>query len=183
MKTRAIRGFSLVEVVIALGLFAFVLLIMLALLPTGIKSNKVSVEDTNAVGILSMIEADLRNTHPSLNSGKSQFFGLPLPYALNAVGSYTVNSTLSTNTLTSAYTTGVGDDGGAMSISSSPPPHYQATVIYTRVPSLTTSGSLAPVEARLIVNWPCLNTTTVSDLTNPSKTTGYLDVYVTFPAP
>lgn len=171
------------EVVIALGLFAFVLVIMLALLPTGIKSSKVSVEDTTAAGILTQLEADLRNTHPSLNSGKSQLFGLPLPYMLNASGAYAVNTGLSVNTLGPAYTIGVGSDGNPVALTANPPPHYQASVIYTRVPVLATAGSLAPVEARLIVTWPCLNTTTISDLTNPAKTSGYLDVYIAFPAP
>ena len=182
MKSGASNGFSLVEVVIALGLFAFVLVVMLALLPTGIKSNKASIEDTTAAGILTMLEADLRNTHPSLNGGKSQIFGLPLPYVASS-GTYTINTGLAVNTLSSTYTTGVGNDGSPVAVTTLPPPHYQATVIYTRVPAIATPGSLAPVEARLIVNWPCLNTSTVSDLTSPGKTAGFLDVYVAFPAP
>ena len=182
MKKRTLGGFSLVEVVIALGLFAFALLLMVALLPTGIKSNKVSVEETNAVGILTTLEADLRNTHPSLNAGKSQFFNLPLPYVLNASGNYVVNSALTVNTTTVPATcmTGVADDGSAVASTSTPPPHYQASIIYTSLPA---AGSLAPVEARIVVNWPCRNTTTVSDLSNPSKVSGFLDAYVTFPAP
>ena len=182
MKKSTLRGFSLVEVVIALGLFAFALLIMVALLPTGIKTNKVSVEETNAVGILTTLEADLRNTHPSLNAGKSQYFGLPLPYILNASGNYVVNSALAVNNTTVPATcmTGVADDGSAVLSTATPPPHYQASVIYT---SLPTAGSLAPIEARIVVTWPYRATTTISDLSNPAKVSGFLDAYVTFPAP
>ena len=167
------------EVVIALGLFAFALLTMAALLPTGIHSNKVSVQETSAVGILTLLEADLRNTHPSLNSGKSGIFGLTLPYTLNG-GNYMENAALTANTLAPGYTTGVGADGSVSLVTAKPTPQYQATVIYTVVPP---SASLAPVEAHLIVNWPCISTATVSDLTNPAKVTGFVDTYVAFPSP
>lgn len=179
MNKSTSRGFSLVEVAIALGLFAFALLIMMALLPTGIRSNKVSVEETNGVGILTMLEADLRNTHAALNGGKSQVFNLPLPYVITS-GTYTLNPALTLATLNSSSTTGVGDDGSPVATGSGPPPHYQATIYYT---SLPTGGSLAPIEARLIVNWPYVNTTSVADLSNPSKVSGFLEAYVTFPAP
>jgi hypothetical protein len=162
---------------------------MLALLPVGIQSNKISVEETEAAGILMTLEADLHNTHPSLNNGLSQIFKLPLPYSATSSGNYQETETFPASTFTTGYTytTGVAENGTAVPVTTVPLPPYQATIIYTRLPSLTvstaTSESLAPMEARLIVNWPCRNTANIYDLTNPGKVSGYLDAYVAFPSP
>jgi uncharacterized protein (TIGR02598 family) len=181
VKRQLSGGFSLVEVVIALGIAAFALLTLLTLLPTGIKSNRVSVEDATATSILTLLEADLRNSHPLLANGKSQFFGLPLPYSADSTGKYSVNTSLLANTLTPSYTVATDVEGNPIASGSTVHPHFQATVIYITLP---VSPSLAPVEARLIVSWPYQPTTTTpSDLSNPAKVTGFIDAYVTFPSP
>ncbi len=172
-------AFSLVEVVIALGIASFALLTIMALLPTGIKSNQVSVQETEASGMLTTLAADLRNTHPLAASGKSLLFGLPLPYA-QSLGQTTANTTLSTNTL---YTIGLDNTEKPISLTSTPPPTFQISVIYINIPQLAVAGSTAPIEARLIVNWPAKNTQDVSDLVNLSKVTKYVESYVTFPMP
>ena len=53
------RGFSLIEVTIALSVAAFCLLAILGLLQTGITSQRATVEQTAATGIASMIFSDL----------------------------------------------------------------------------------------------------------------------------
>ncbi len=166
------RGFSLVEVVMAIGLAAFVLVSLMALLPLGIKVNKTSAEETRAVNILTSLEADLRNAR-SPNS----LFGFPLPYVTDAAGT-TFNPALTTNTtntLATNATKGLQEDETPGAIASS---RYQASVIYTTIPP---AGSLLPVEARLIVNWPASTNTLPQDLV--SKSQGYVETFVSFPAP
>lgn len=173
------RGFSLIEVVLALGIMSFALLSVMALLPIGIKSNKISTEETFAVNLLTTLEEDLRGTHPLANSGNSQIFNLKMPYVLTA-GRPVFNTSLAANTLASGYTIGMTDTGVTSSISATVRPRYQVSVIYTKIPA---AGSLASAEARLIVNWPALSTTTVSQLTSLSNVEGYVETYVAFPAP
>jgi type II secretory pathway pseudopilin PulG len=187
-------GFSLVEVVIALGVVTFALLSVMALLPIGVKINQVSAEETRAAMILTALESDLRNTYPSAifngrAAGRSQIYGLTLPYALSA-GTVVANSTLVAQNMSTAlasaasgfFTTGLDANEKTVTASQS---RYRATVIYTRVP---TSGSLAPIEARLIVNWPGLSesgttTYTIADLTDLTKVSGFVEETVTFQVP
>ena len=80
MKRRFSRNaFSLVEVTIALGIAAFSLIAVFGLLPTGVTSNKATIEQTAAVNLLSAICADLRATPAT--SGVSSQFGITIPAA------------------------------------------------------------------------------------------------------
>jgi len=169
-------GFTLVEVVIALAVFAFALLSILALLPLGLKSNRVSSEEVRATCILTALEADLRNTHPLENSGKSKYFGLVLPYTIDASGHVTLNRTLSTNTLSADTSVGLDENEQPATAAL----RLQVTVLYTRVPP---AGSHGPIEARFIVSWPWRNTTDPIALTAPGNTGGFVESYVTFPSP
>jgi uncharacterized protein (TIGR02598 family) len=64
MKTnpplQRIAAFSLVEVTFALGVAAFCLLVLLGLLPTGLKTQQSSIQQTTANAIISTIWSDLR---------------------------------------------------------------------------------------------------------------------------
>lgn len=183
MRRCDLAGFSLVEVAMALGIVSFALLSLVALLPVGIKTNQISSEETRAAFILSTLEADLRNTHPLANArGTSRLFGLILPYAMDATGTrVTLNTTVAPNTLSSVYSTGLNEDHTTVSYASTlPRPRYQASVIYTTIPAI---GSGAPLHARLIVNWPAVNTTDISKLTSLKSVQGYVEAYVTFPSP
>jgi type II secretory pathway pseudopilin PulG len=57
MNSRDARAFSLVEVVIALGIFTFCITILLGLIPVGLKSARSVSEEGNAVHIASSIFA------------------------------------------------------------------------------------------------------------------------------
>ncbi len=174
-------GFSLVEVVIALGVVSFALLTMMALLPLGLETNRVSAQETRAACILTELEADLRNTHPLANGGKSQNFGLALPYQYDATsGRVMLNTSLSTNTVSAANSIGLNENEETSSITAVPPPSYQATVVYTRVPG---AQAHSPIEARLVVGWPCRNTLDPLTLTSPANVAGFVESYVSFSAP
>ena len=56
------RGFSLVEVTLALGVAAFCLIALLGLIPLGMQTNQSAVSQTAAASILSSVIADLRAT-------------------------------------------------------------------------------------------------------------------------
>lgn len=186
------NGFSMVEVALALGVIAFALLSVVALLPIGVKSNQVSADETRAAGILTLLETDLRNTHPQAGagaaSGKSLLFHLPLPYALDG-SQNRILANPPTHTLASGNSTDLLENETiAPSPSSNPPPRYQASVVYIR----SLPNSLTPLEARLIVNWPPVNLNDpalaseekkIAALTDTSKISGYVEAYVTFPAP
>src|SRR6266481_6118983 len=53
-------GFSLVEVTLALGVAAFCLIAVLGLLPTSLKTQQTSIQQTTANQIISQIFSDLR---------------------------------------------------------------------------------------------------------------------------
>jgi uncharacterized protein (TIGR02598 family) len=169
------NGFSMVEVALALGVVAFALLTLLALIPLGVKSNQISAEETRAAFILTLLETDLRNTHPLLDVGWSAQFGLPLPYQVDGDGNLLLNASLLDRTL---YSTGVDESERPASLAAGRQ-RYQVSVIYT----LPATGSVEPVRARLVVSWPSLNTTQASDLTDPAQTSGFVEAFATFPLP
>ena len=175
------RGFTLVEVVLALGLLTFVGVALMALLPVGIRSNQVSAEESEAANLLTMLESDLRGTHPSANSGKSRHFGLTLPYTLNAGGQTVLNTAVQINTFSPSYSTGWTDRGAVVPYTATSHPRYQASVIYTQLPTATTPGS--PIQARLIVNWPAISAQSPASLTSPKSVSGFVETWVTFPSP
>ena len=71
-------GFSFVEVMLALGIAAFCLVPILAMLPIGLTSNKNTVEQTEAANLVSLIEADLRSA-PKTTGAKSPVYQVAIP--------------------------------------------------------------------------------------------------------
>ncbi|MBN8712285.1 MAG: hypothetical protein J0I10_23170 [Verrucomicrobia bacterium] len=169
-------AFSLVEVVMALGIISFALLTVLALLPLGMKSNLSSVEETRACNILTSLEADLRNSFSEATPATSAIFQLPAPY--KSGGSPSRPAFNDSLTAGSFYTTGLDED--EMPVGPGRGVRYQASLVYIRIPS---SGSLAPIQARLVVSWPCLPSATAADVTDQSKVNGFVESLVTFPSP
>lgn len=167
----------MVEVALALGIFAFALLAILALLPLGIKSNFISAEESRAICILSAVEADLRNSDPA--GARSQIFGFLLPYSTNAAGRIQFNNAVASPTaaLGDGVTTGLDD--GERPVPVAGRPRFQASVIYTSVPG----GSLLPLQARLVVNWPAVADTALSAVTESATVSGCVETLVSFPAP
>jgi type II secretory pathway pseudopilin PulG len=180
-------GFSLVELVVALGIVAFALISVMALLPIGIASIRQSNQELHAASILSLLASDLRNTDPRLNTtrpGCSLAYGLPLPYSITTTGRKSLAHSLAPVTtpgapLPAACTTGIGQDHTPAAVSAGFIPPFQATVLYTRVPA---SGN-APIHARLVVSWPWISGANVEDVTDLRKVQGYVETFVTYPAP
>jgi uncharacterized protein (TIGR02598 family) len=76
------NGFSLVEVALALAVAVFCLVTLMALLPVGLNSGRITTGETAANGILNEVVADLRATTPTSPIGgtaTSQQFGISIP--------------------------------------------------------------------------------------------------------
>src|SRR4029453_8177308 len=138
-------GFSLVEVTLALGVAAFCLLVLLGLLPAGVKTQHSSIQQTTANQIISTIFSDLRadiRLPPGLDSkvcgddpgpcAWGDFHGhwhdVAVPYTL-----YFTNEAKQTGTL--------NGDPPADAV-------FRATIIYRFPPSETTT------LAAITVTWP-----------------------------
>lgn len=76
MKPDLQRAFSLVEVVLAIGITAFALIAILGLLPVGLNTMRESVDEMVATGILTAVEADLRNVPE--DESNSPLYGVPV---------------------------------------------------------------------------------------------------------
>ena len=71
-------SFSLMEVTIALGVAAICLIGIFGLLPIGLQTDQNATEQSRALGISSVVIADLRAT-PGSGSGTSPQLGISIP--------------------------------------------------------------------------------------------------------
>ncbi|MEM6821597.1 MAG: hypothetical protein AAF558_06630 [Verrucomicrobiota bacterium] len=69
-------GFSLTEIVIALGVVSFGLVSLLGLFSTGLKTNKESMEDVQAANLVSLVLSE-RRAAPLASSGYAANFAIP----------------------------------------------------------------------------------------------------------
>ena len=86
---RAPQAFSLVEVTLALGIAVFCLVVVFGLLTVGLNTSAISVEQTNAVNLLSVVANDLRTASKPFPQGSatpssdgfydSPIYQLPVP--------------------------------------------------------------------------------------------------------
>jgi uncharacterized protein (TIGR02598 family) len=96
-KLFAAAAFSLVEVTLALGIAAFCLITVFALVPVAVLANRNATSQTAATNVMAAVVADLRAT-PATNSTSSQFgitFGRPKALYFDGSGVFT--TLLSTN--------------------------------------------------------------------------------------
>jgi uncharacterized protein (TIGR02598 family) len=122
------RGFSLVEVTLALGVAAFCVLALLGLLPLGVQTNQSSTSQIAAGALLSSVIADLRAT-PISNPTSAQYavtFGTANVLYFDGEGRPVTSAALSSNR------------------------RYRLTISFPPGPR----GSVAPTFARLKVSWP-----------------------------
>ncbi len=70
---KSLRGFSLVEVTLALGIITFGLIAVMGLLPTGLKLTKQSADEVAAVNIMTGISASLQKAGSTCSSGTDYY--------------------------------------------------------------------------------------------------------------
>jgi uncharacterized protein (TIGR02598 family) len=120
------RGFSLVEVTIALGIAGVSLIAIFGLLPIGAQTNRNSTSQTAAVNILAAITADLRATPNSISPTGQYHLTLGTPQTLYF------------------------DDVGAFASAPTGTSKYRVDVSYPA----TTGRSRAATYVKLVVIWP-----------------------------
>lgn len=131
---RVVRGFTLVETVLAVGVASLCLTSVFGLLPAGISSNHSSAEQTTATNLLTAVAADVR--------------GLAASAASTSTSSTVYKIDLSGGSAASAPTQiYVGDDG--MPVTSVRDARYQLNVWVT--PASATTGA---TMVRTMVSWP-----------------------------
>lgn len=87
-------SFSLIEVVIALGVASFCLIAVFGLLPVGVQTNQNAISQTAAVGIACAVIADMRAT-PKMASTSAQFgvtFGTARTLYFDNEGGFSISS-------------------------------------------------------------------------------------------
>jgi len=136
-------AFSLVEVVIAIGVFSFCLLILIALVPVGLTSNKSTRDRTIVADLCSSLETDMRET-PTANT-TSPLYQIPMPTA-----GATTSITLYDNYLSTTNT---------FSTTRMPDSQYRFTITLT--PPAATSPN-DPVTANILASWPAAASTNIA---------------------
>ena len=142
------NAFTLVEVTLALGVALFCLITVFALLPTGVNSNKASLEQTAATSVLRAITADLRATPNPLpyQAQTSAQFGISIPAAGEPPAPVPPLPIY----------IGENEQSGT-SLASVTNPRYLLSVWMTPP---TAAGSRQATLARLLLTWPSAATTT-----------------------
>jgi len=145
-KNRSSAAFSLVEVVVALGVVVFCLLTVLGLLAVGITTTHDSTAQTSATNILNAVAADVEST-PNLTASyppssarggiaeTSAIYGITVP----------AKGTASTPTPRTIY---IGEDSQVTSATSA---LYQLNV-WTTGATATQQETLV----RLLISWPAM---------------------------
>jgi uncharacterized protein (TIGR02598 family) len=168
-------GFSLVEVVVALGVAAFCLLTLMGLLVVGINGSSMSAQQSVAVNIATAVATDLRatplncqNYTPSLKL-YSPRFGITVPAPTAGNGMQTFYVSVDGTPLTQVYP----------ATTSTPPANtaYRVTVQGPLRPTVTGQRVASPVF--ILVTWPGLadptEATWPSHFTGSFQTSIYLD--------
>jgi uncharacterized protein (TIGR02598 family) len=131
-------AFSLVEVTLALGVAAISLLAIFALLPVGVRTNQIAIEQTASTDILSAVAADLRATPVAVPRGSatvSPRFAIEIPA-----------NPLAAATTTTLFFTGQGQFSANIKADS----RYRVTVTF--LPNGT--GARSATFVHLKATWP-----------------------------
>lgn len=140
-------AFSLTEVVLALGISAFCLLVLLGLLPVGLNSNQSSREETSALNIASRMIADLQSIPKGKAAGGANqaVDGLSIPEAGENGGTQTVY-----------YTETPSDLDRTHNFQSSPDNNTRFRITATLTPPASASGTAQHTATcvHLLVSWP-----------------------------
>jgi uncharacterized protein (TIGR02598 family) len=140
-RLKSKSGFSLVEVALAMAIAVFCLVVMMGLLPVGLTSNRASIGQTAANGILNEVVSDLRATTPTVPTGTttSNQFKIAIP------------SSTSSGTVTTVYFTGQGVSTGTVL---TPNALYKLTVSF-----MANTGAKTASVGIAKVTWPAASTT------------------------
>jgi uncharacterized protein (TIGR02598 family) len=156
------HGFSLVEVVLSLGIVTFCSMTLIALIPVGLNANKLSREQIIALNLCRSIESDLKATPAT--STTDPLYGITIP----AAGATT------TATLYDTYASGTGV---SFSTTYKPSSEYRFTVTLTGPPVTSPND---PVNVQIQGTWPALivPAAPLSGQVNPPNVAGTVNLDV-----
>ena len=142
------KGFSLVEVTLAIGIAGFALLAIFGLLPVGLSSNQASIQQTEAANIVTGIMADLRQVPNAvtLAANTNTLSSVSPRYGIDAAG---------------AGSTVYLDESGALK-SAAAQARYKAVVQLTQ-PS---AGQRTATYGSIVISWPAAATNSSGTLKN-----------------
>jgi type II secretory pathway pseudopilin PulG len=147
------QAFTLIEVTLALGVAGFCLVSIFGLLPIGINSNQVSLEQTVAGNIASSILSDLRST-PVTAPATSSHYGIPLPTPGKSTSTMGPSTSPATIFLAADGSAGAS---GELVTSGSAISRYRVTIGFAfPVPQVPQVGQCAATAVRVLVTWPAL---------------------------
>ena len=146
-----IAGFSLVEVTFALGVAAFCLLVLLGLLPTGLKTQQSGIQQTTANQIISQLSSFLR-ADVRLPSGQTSKACPDNPPDADCDWSNLNNHWRSVATPDTMYFTNEGKPTGTVTQPNNIPANavFRAKISYYSPPTPEYTTSLASIR----VTWP-----------------------------
>jgi uncharacterized protein (TIGR02598 family) len=149
---RGTVAFSLVEIVLAMGIIAFALIVLFALLPVGLKSNTDSIGESQAVNLMQALIADRQAT---AYTNASSIYNLP---ALNNV------TTSSTGTLflkEDGVTTNANPINARYQVNYT---LYPAAYLFAQATNYPATSVPMPVSMDFIVSWPAAATNRASSV-------------------
>ncbi len=134
------RGFSLVEVALALGICSFCLVAVMGLLPVGINTNRDTLEQTAAAAVAREVVADFWGLSSTAVAAKTVTqtprYGLPLPTVTTA-----------TPSSQTAYTLWIAEDG--TKAADAVHARYRVDIFYG-----ARSSVVQPAPLRVLVTYP-----------------------------
>jgi uncharacterized protein (TIGR02598 family) len=139
-------AFSLVEVVLAMGIVSFALIILFALLPIGLKSNSDSMGESQGVNLLQALIADRQST---AYSNASTFYNLP------ALTNVTTQLTGTLYVMEDGLTTNAQPTAARYCVNYTIYPATNTWAVATNAPA---SGPPLPVSINFRVSWPAAQT-------------------------
>ncbi len=157
------RGFSLVEVVLSLGIVTFVSVTLVALIPVGLSANKASREQITALNYCRNIESDLKATPAS--ASKSPLYGIDISAAAGVTTLYD-----------NVYTTS-GSGMGNFSTTAQSTSQYRFTITPITPPATSPND---PVNVRIQATWPAtiVPATPAAGQINPPNVVGTVNLDV-----
>jgi uncharacterized protein (TIGR02598 family) len=91
MKHRNSSAFSLVEVTLAIGIAAFCLITVFALVPVAVLANRNATSQTAATNVMASVIADMRATTASTSPQYGITFGTPKTLYFDGAGQFTTS--------------------------------------------------------------------------------------------
>jgi uncharacterized protein (TIGR02598 family) len=145
-------AFSLVEVVLAMGIISFALIILLGLVPVGMKSNIDSMGESQAVNLMQALIADRQATAFSANSSV---------YNLPALTNVTAPITGTIYVNEDAVTTNAQPAAALYRVTYTVDP---STTVYANATNFPAAGPPMPVLVNFRVSWPAAQTNQTSEV-------------------